>query len=119
MHTPPAVACDSPPSLPRLDMDTSCVDVDFWTSGVNTTDMGIEDVWPDDPAGQVRMTVESLRPPFTVEDVADRAEVTEKTARRELTRMEDDGWVERVARGEWRVVEDARGADGLFPLDED
>lgn len=81
---------------------------------------GIEDVWPDDDPGErVRLTVEPIRSPFTVEYVSNRAEVTEDEARRELSSMADRGWVKQTGRGEWRVRTERLDEDGLLPFGEE
>lgn len=80
---------------------------------------GLPSIWPDNPADRVKLVVEPIRSPFSVEYVADRAETDVETARRELNRLEAKGWVEQVCDSdEWRVNDGVRGEDGLFPDDE-
>ena len=76
---------------------------------------GLQDMWPDDPSERVVLTVEPARGPVTTAWVADRAEVSHETACRELSELEDKGWVIRTGIAEWRVNRDALDVDGLFP----
>lgn len=75
---------------------------------------GIEDVWPDDPGERVHVVIEPIRGTFSVEYVADRAEVDEWFARRELRSFNELGIVEQCDVDEWRVREEARNAEGLI-----
>lgn len=80
----------------------------------NTCIMGLG-MWPDDdPAARVRLVVEPIRSPFTAEHVAEEADVSGTTVRRELPRLKDQGVVE-FGDGEWRVQTEQLDEDGLFP----
>lgn len=80
--------------------------------------MGI-DMWPDDATTRVRIVVESIRDPVTTAHVADEAETDVETAHSELTRMADQGLVDRVGSDEWQVRVEALDGDRLLPLDDD
>lgn len=72
------------------------------------------DFWPDDPSDRVRLAVEPIVSTVTSDQVAVLADVSEETARAELQALSECGLVERVEEGEWRVVDEARGDDGLI-----
>lgn len=78
---------------------------------------GLDDIWPDDPLKRILFTIESVTSTFHIDFVTNRAEVTEDVARRELSRLEEKGWVVQVSSEEWRVNDDARDECELLPYE--
>lgn len=78
---------------------------------------GLDDIWPDDPVKRILLTIEPVTSTFHVDFVINRAEVTEEVARRELSRLEEKGWVVRVSGDEWQVNDDARVEYDLLPYE--